>query len=277
MDALGIIGLAILAVTFLISYQGFKDHVYFERHLFRVRDIRYGKQYYRLVTSGFLHTGWVHLLFNVITFYCFGGSIEETVGIRNFLLIYLASLLGGNLFSLFLHRHDSEYSAVGASGAITGLVFAAIALYPGMRVGMVGIPYFMAGWLYGLLYVLLSAYGISARRDNIGHDAHLGGGLVGLGVVVALRPELLITNYLAISAILLPALGFIYLLLKKPEALVLGNFFTAAPGYQTTDDRHKASKRQQDADLDQLLDKINRKGFDSLSAREKKELEELSR
>jgi len=275
MNELGIIGLVLVAVTFLVSYKGFKDPVYFDRHLFRVKDILYRRQYQRLLSSGFLHVGWVHLLLNVATFYCFSGSLEASVGYGNFLLIYFASLLGGNLFSLLLHRHDAQYSAVGASGAISGLVFASIALYPDMGVGL--FDFYLPGWLYGLLYVVYSAYGISARRDNIGHDAHLGGGLVGLLVVVALEPALLLTNYLAIGAIVGPTLVFLYLLLKNPAAGALGSFFSAAPGYQSLDDRYHSQQQQQQAHLDALLDKINRKGFDSLSAREKQELKELSR
>jgi membrane associated rhomboid family serine protease len=262
MNELGITSLAILAVTFLASYQGFKSPEYFDRHVFRIKDILYGKQYLRLLSSGFLHTGWVHLLFNVATFYCFSTSLEATVGIRNFLIIYFASLLGGNLLSLFLHRRDSGYSAVGASGAITGLVFAAIALYPGMSVGLLGL--WIPGWLYGLLYVLYSAYGITARRDNIGHDAHLGGGVVGLLAVLSMAPALL-------------TLAFGYLLIRKPEAMLLGKLFGPAPQYETADDKYQARKKQQEAGLDELLDKISRQGLHSLSTREKKELEELSR
>ena len=275
MPDFGVIGLIILLLTFLASYKGFKDSNFVEQYIFRVEDILYGRQYYRLITSGFLHAGWWHLLLNVVTFYCFSSGVEFLVGYGNFLLIYAASLVGGNLFSLFLHRHESDYSALGASGAISGLVFASIALYPGIEVGLLGI--FMPGWLYGMLYVVFSAYGITVRRDNIGHDAHLGGGLVGLFTVILMRPELLRTNYATIAAILLPALGFFYLIIKKPEALTLGNFFSSGPGYQTVDDRYHARLRQQEDDLDQLLDKINRQGLESLNAREKKQLEKLSR
>lgn len=275
MPEFGIIGLAILLVTFFVSYKGFKDPGYLDRYAFRVQDIRYGRQYYRLLTSGLLHTGWVHLLLNALTFYWFSSSVELMLGYRNFLLLYVGSLVGGNLFSLLLHRHEDDYSAVGASGAISGLVFAAIALFPGMDVGMLGL--YVPGWLYGLLYVVFSAYGITVQRDNIGHDAHLGGGLVGLAIVVGLRPELLFTNYVAIVAILVPALVFFYLLLKKPEALLVGSLFRSAPAYQTVDDKYHARQQEAAENLDRLLDKINHKGFESLSAREKKQLEELSR
>ena len=275
MTDFGIVGLVILLITFFVSYKGFKDPGYFDRYAFRIDDIRYGRQYYRLLTSGLLHTGWAHLLINGLTFYWFSSSVEAMLGYRNFLILYTVSLLGGNLFLLFLHRNDSAYTAVGASGAISGLVFAAIALFPGMEVGMLGI--YIPGWLYGMLYVVYSAYGITARRDNIGHDAHLGGGLVGLATAVIMQPELLLTSYVAIAAILAPTLVFFYLLVKKPEAMVLGNFFRSTPAYQTVDDKYHTRQQAQAEDLDRLLDKINHKGFESLNAREKKQLEKLSR
>ncbi len=274
MTEFGIIGLLILIVTFLVSYQGFKNPAYLDQYAFRIKDIRYGHQYYRLLTSGLLHTGWVHLLLNAMTFYCFSSGVEMMVGFRNYFIIYVASLVGGNLLSLLLHRHEPDYTAVGASGAISGLVFAAIALFPGIEVGMLGI--YLPAWLYGLLYVVFCAYGITTRLGNIGHDAHLGGGLVGLLTVIIMRPEILRTNYLVVIAILVPAVAFAYLLIKKPEGLLRGTFF-AAPEYQTADDRYHARKRQEEAELDELLDKISRKGLESLSPREKKELEKLSR
>ena len=276
MTEFGIVGLTIVVVTFLVSYQGFRKPEYFDQYAFRIKDILYGRQYYRLLTSGLLHTGWPHLLLNMLTFYWFSSSVELLVGYRNYALIYFASLLGGSLLSLLLHRREADYTAVGASGAISGLVFAAIALFPEMKVGFPEVL-MVPGWLYGLLYVLFCAYGITARLGNIGHDAHLGGGLVGLLTVLLLRPELLHTNALAVGAILLPALAFFILLLKKPGALLTGSLFKAAPDYQTADDRYHTGQRDEEAELDALLDKISRKGIDSLSAREKRQLEKLSR
>jgi len=275
MDDLGIVGLGLVFVLVLVSYRGMQDPAYFARYAFEVGAIRYRRQYLRLLTSGFLHVGWWHLGFNVLTFWCFGGALETLVGMQDFLLLYFVSLVGGNLFSLWLHRHEPRYTAVGASGAISGLIFASIALFPGIEVGMVGI--YLPGWLYGFLYVLLSAYGITVRRDNIGHDAHLGGGLVGLVTAIGLVPEILRLNYLPILAIALPAAVFLYLLLRRPAGRLLGNLFASGPHYQTVDDRYHARKREDAAELDELLEKISDKGLKGLSKREKRQLEELSR
>lgn len=173
MTEFGIIGLAILLVTLLVSYQGFKKPEYLDQYAFRIQDIIYGRQYYRLLTSGLLHTDWTHLLMNVLTFYYFSSVVEILVGYRNYAIVYIVSLLGGNLLALLLHRREPDYTAVGASGAISGLVFAAIALLPEVKVGIPGVL-LVPGWLYGLLYVVFCAYGITKRLGNIGHDAHLG-------------------------------------------------------------------------------------------------------
>src|SRR5205085_7101779 len=123
----------IILANGLVSYQGLRNYHYFDKYSFQVDEILLGKDYKRLVTSGFLHVSWTHLIFNMITFYCFSYGLEATLGATKFLMIYFGSLLGGNLLSLFIHRHHHDYSAVGASGAISGLVFASIALFPEME------------------------------------------------------------------------------------------------------------------------------------------------
>ncbi|RSK44018.1 rhomboid family protein [Hymenobacter rigui] len=275
MNDLGIVGLGLVLLTCFVSYQGLNDPAYFARHAFEVGPIRYRRQYQRLLSSGFLHVSWWHLGFNMLTLWCFGGALEALVGMQNFLTLYFTSLIGGNLFSLWLHRHEARYSAVGASGAVSGLIFASIALFPGIEVGMLGI--YLPGWLYGLLFVLLSAYGITVRRDSIGHDAHLGGALVGLTTMLVIQPELLRTNYLTVLAIVVPAVGFLYLLLRRPAGRLRGNLFNVEPGYQTLDDRDRAKKQREEAYLNELLDKINQQGLEGLSRREKKTLDDWSR
>lgn len=275
MNDLGIVGLGLVLLTCFVSYQGLNDPTYMARYAFEVGLIRHGRQYQRLLSSGFLHVSWWHLGFNMLTLWCFGGALEQLVGMQNFLLLYFAALVGGNLFSLWLHRHEDRYAAVGASGAVSGLIFAAIALFPGIEVGLLGI--YLPGWLYGLLFVLVSAYGITVRRDTIGHDAHLGGGLAGLATLLLLRPDVIRFNYLPILAIVVPAVGFLYLLVRRPAGRLRGNLFNAEPRYQTLDDRDRAKKQREEAYLNELLDKINQQGLDGLSSREKKKLDDWSR
>src|ERR1700754_1606836 len=128
----GIIGLILIIANFAISYKGFTNEAFFDRYKFEVDKILINKDYKRLVTSGFLHVSWSHLIFNMISLYFFSG-VESYLGSGRFLIIYFSSLVGGELLSLLVHKNHGEYSSVGASGAICGIIFAAIAILPGFN------------------------------------------------------------------------------------------------------------------------------------------------
>src|SRR5689334_3800677 len=161
----------------------------------------------------------------MVSLYFFSTNLESYLGPFRFLLIYLASLVGGNLFSLFIHRNHGDYSAVGASGAVCGVIFASIALFPGFGIGFFFLPISLPGWIYSLGFVLFSIYGIKSRRDNIGHDAHLGGALIGMLVAILTNPLVVTENYLPILCIFVPSAIFIYIIIKKPGFLLVDNFF----------------------------------------------------
>lgn len=275
---IAIIGIVIIAANVLVSYKGFADHSFLEKYKFEVDKILIDKAYIRLISSGFLHIDWQHLLFNMISLYLFSESLEFEVGPLHFLIIYFASLLGGNLFALFIHRNHGDYSAVGASGAVCGIIFASIALFPGMGIGFFMLPVFIPGWLYGLLYIGYTIYGIKSRRANIGHEAHMGGALVGMLVAILIYPDALVQNYIPILVVLVPSVVFIYLVITKPQLLLVDNFYfkTHKKNY-TIDHRYNEQKVNSQKELDLLLDKINKKGIDSLTAKEKRKLEELSK
>src|SRR5690349_14607595 len=117
---MGTISILIIILTAFVSYNGLKSRRFLRRYEFQVDKVLLRKDYKRLVTSGFVHLSWTHLIFNMLTLFLFSATIESTLGIPRFLIIYFGSLLGGNLFALFIHRNHGEYSAVGASGAING-------------------------------------------------------------------------------------------------------------------------------------------------------------
>jgi membrane associated rhomboid family serine protease len=220
MEDIGIVTLGIIGLNGIVSYFGFNNHAFFENNLFQVRAILAGKDYKRMITSGFLHADWGHLLFNMISFYSFSTSLEYYLGPVKFLILYFVSLIGGNMLSLFIHQRHGNYRAVGASGAVCGIIFAAIALFPGIEVGFIFIPIPIPGWIFGIIYALYTIYGIKSNLGNIGHEAHLGGGIIGLVVAVVLVPAVLTTNLFAISMIAIPTLGFIIVLIVKPGLLI---------------------------------------------------------
>src|SRR5439155_6170860 len=118
-----------------------------------------GKEYYRLVTSAFLHADWQHLIVNMLSLHFFGSNVELMVGKAQFLLIYFGAVVGGNLLSLYVHRHH-HYLAYGASGGVCGIIFAHILLFPGGSIRMYFIPIGVPSWLYAIGFILYSFYGM---------------------------------------------------------------------------------------------------------------------
>jgi membrane associated rhomboid family serine protease len=276
MELTGAIGFIIIAITVLFSIRGFGNHAMFARYAFEVERIQVHREYYRFFTSALLHVNWMHLLFNMFALYAFSTGLEFSLGWLNFLIIYVASLLGGNLFALFIHRHHADYTAVGASGAVSGVIFACLALYPGMSVNLFMIlP--MPGWLFTILFVLISLYGIRSRSDNIGHEAHLGGALIGMTTLIIMRPEVVLTNYIPILLIAVPSIVFIVFILRRPEALYVDNLFYKTHQHYTIDDRYNMSQRNKQEEVDRILEKIHKKGMQSLTRREKQTLKEYSK
>ena len=236
------------------------------------------KDYKRLLTSGFLHVGWAHLIFNMISLYAFSGTIENELGNGQFLVIYFASLLGGSLFSLLIHKQHGDYSAVGASGAVSGVIFASIALFPGVGIGFFFLPFSIPGWLFGIVYVGFSLYGIKSKNDNIGHEAHLGGALAGMAVALCMQPYALAENYITILIIAVPAIVFTWLIIKKPGLLLIDNYFYKThQDFYSVDHKYNAEKTRKQREIDAILDKIGNKGMDSLSPKEKQRLKEYSK
>lgn len=273
---IGIVSLIIILITVIVSYKGFKDDHFFTTYAFNTSRVLGQKDYKGLVTSGFLHGSWKHLLFNMVSLYSFS-SLEYAVGPLYFVLLYMTSLVGGNLLSLYMNRLNSQYTAVGASGAVCGIIFASVAYDPGIELGLIMVPgVYIPGWLFGLIYVAITIYGIGAKNDNVGHEAHLGGAITGELLLIGLYPEKIFDNTLPIILTLVPALIFLFFVHQRPAYTVTGSFARRNVG-ETKDDRYNREKRQQQAELDSILEKIHTSGFDSLTVKEKDRLDKLSR
>lgn len=207
MPQVDFVTIIIIAANALISMKGLNDFSFFEKYKFNIAAIRKGEQI-RMFSSGFLHVDFPHLLFNMLTLYFFAGVVIGSVGVVKFLLIYLASLLVGNLLSFYFHKDEYHFSAVGASGAVTGVLYSAILFYPDMGLYLFFIPIAIPAWIFGLVYLLYSIYGMKTRIGNLGHDAHFGGAIAGyaltlLFVPVLLQSSLWIVLVLAVPIVLL--------------------------------------------------------------------------
>jgi len=210
------------------------------------------------------------------TLYFFSDVLDSVYGITIYLSIYFGSLMGGNLLALFVHKNHGDYRAVGASGAITGLIFAAIALFPGMKLNPMFIPIGIPSWLFGIAYVLSSIYGIKSDRDNIGHEAHLGGGVAGLMIAVFFFPQSITENPLPIFLILIPSVVFIMLIIFKPNLLMFNNSIARADKKPSVEENYLTQQIAKRKEIDALLDKISKNGIDSLSKKEKARLKKLT-
>lgn len=204
--------LIIIAVTAVVSYLGFSKPGVFENYKFNVSDIVVRKEYIRLLSAGFLHADWMHFFFNMLTLYFFGPIVLQAFGAVGFIVVYFGSILLGNLFSLYLYRHQGWYSAIGASGGVSGILFAAIAVYPQIGIYFFFIPIPIPGYIFGLLYFGYSVYMMLNPKphDNIGHAAHLGGAFFGLVYSIALLPELALGNARFLLIMALPLLYLAY-------------------------------------------------------------------
>ena len=187
---IGIYTLIIIALNALCSFKGFKAGSFFESYKFNVAGVQRG-EYLRVLVSGFLHVDLQHLLFNMITLYFFANNVIYSVGPFYFFLIYFGSLIFGNLLSYYFHKNEPYYSAVGASGAVTGILYAAILLYPGMELYLYFIPIPIPSYIVGVGYMLYSIYGMKSRTGNIGHDAHFGGAIGGYVLTILIVPQVI--------------------------------------------------------------------------------------
>ncbi len=182
--------LFLILANVLASLKGFNDLPFFNTYKFQVGKILNGEKL-RMLTSGFLHADWMHLGFNMYALYLFGDYVMSGFSGINFLVIYFGSLLAGSIYSLSQHKKEPYYSAVGASGAVSGVVFSAIMLYPNMKLMMFPLPIPIPGYLFGIGYLLYSIYGMKKQLGNIGHSAHLGGAIGGYVITLFLRPGVL--------------------------------------------------------------------------------------
>jgi membrane associated rhomboid family serine protease len=231
MGDITLVALGVIALNGLISWKGFNDHAFFDKYKFQVGSIVHHKEYYRILSSGFLHVDFTHLLFNMLTLYFFSNTVigffaspsgflfgdfsqaNIKVGYGMYLLIFLAAVIGGNILSLLIHKKDNWYSAVGASGGVTGILFAAIAAFPEMELRLFfAIP--IPAWIFAILYLGYSVYGMKTNLGNIGHSAHLGGAIVGMLTTIIFYPVLLQINTLYIVGMIVPLIVLFVMILK---------------------------------------------------------------
>ena len=202
--------LVIMAITALVSFKGFNDLAFFRKYEFHIGSIRAGQQY-RMITSAFLHADIGHLAFNMLTLYFFAPVVYNYLGNFSFVVVYFGSLIAGSLLTLLFHKNDYSYRAIGASGAVIGVLYSAILLQPDMNLYLFFIPIPIPAYLFGIGYLLYSIYGMKAKRDNIGHTAHFGGAIGGYVITILKQPQMLTDNTLMVVILAIPIIVLFFM------------------------------------------------------------------
>ena len=191
---------AIIVSNVILSFFGFKNQFFFNKYQFQMAKIKAGEQI-RMWSSGFLHVDFNHLFVNMLSLYFFAGYVVYSLGEMKFLALYLSSLYLGNYLSFRFHNQQDNYTAVGASGAVSGVVYSAVLLYPEMKMILIFFPIPLPGYVMAALYMAYTIYGMRKQRDNIGHTAHFGGAIAGLLTTIAFVPSVIIESGFYLSYI----------------------------------------------------------------------------
>lgn len=185
--------LIIIAITCVVSFAGFSNPRLIDRLILWPPALTRGKEYWRLASCGLIHADVPHLLFNMLTLYFFGRQMEgfyaRYVGDFGFALFYVGGLVVSSLPSYLQHKDDSRYRSLGASGAVSAVLFAYILLAPWAKIIVFVIP--MPAIIYAVLYIAYTIYMDRQRSDNINHSAHLWGAIYGVLFTVLMEPRVI--------------------------------------------------------------------------------------
>lgn len=184
--------LIITIVTVLVSLAGFRSEKVINDLIFYPPAVTENKQYYRFITCGFIHADIAHLAFNMISFYLFSNGLVEPAFIEFFgnygkaalVLMYLLALIVCLLPTYFKNKYNQNYRSLGASGAVSAVVFAGLMISPLSQIGFFIIPPIIPGFIFGPLYLIISAYMEKRGGDNINHSAHIWGAIFGLAFII---------------------------------------------------------------------------------------------
>lgn len=186
----------IFIFTVVTSIYAFNDSSLYGKFMLHPYSVYRRSNVYTLVTSGLIHGSWMHLIFNMFTFYFFAFTLEKTMGSIPFAIVYFVGLILSDIPSVIKHKDDFHYHSLGASGAISAVLFSYILYYPLNTLMIFPLPVPIWAVLFGFLYLIYCYYMSRSSRDNINHDAHLFGAITGIIVTIILIPGI-VPHFLA--------------------------------------------------------------------------------
>lgn len=181
----------IFVFTLVTSLYAFYDQSLYGKFMLHPYSVSKGNKVFTLITSGLIHADWMHLFFNLFTFYAFAFMLEQMMGSWQFGLMYFIALILSDLPTVFKHKDDFHYNSLGASGAISAVLFSYILYNPLSKIYIMFIPIGIPAVAFGGLYLIYCAYASKNSRDNINHDAHFFGALTGLIFTVIFVPGII--------------------------------------------------------------------------------------
>jgi len=184
----------ILIITVAISIAGFSNEQIINKLILWPRKMDNPAEYYRLLTSGFIHNDWNHLIFNMITFYFMAPYVEQILAVNGkptelFLMLYLSAIVIASLPSFLKNRNNSYYRSLGASGGVAAVLFFTIYYMPWSQVRMIFIPIGIPSIIFGGLYLAYEAYMAKRGAGNVNHNAHIVGSIFGLLFALVVDPS----------------------------------------------------------------------------------------
>jgi membrane associated rhomboid family serine protease len=198
----------IIVLTVTVSLLAFNNHEIFRRMVFNAYDIKHFKNTYRFLSYALIHADWMHLLINMMVLYSFGRIVEQYYevffglkGILYYILLYIGGIALSTLPAYGKHKDDYSYTAVGASGAVSAVVFASILFDPLNKIYLFFIPIGIPAIIFGVLYLIYSGYMGKKNVDNIGHDAHFWGAIFGFVFTLVLKPTLIVRLFSILAEI----------------------------------------------------------------------------
>ncbi|MGG9972408.1 rhomboid family intramembrane serine protease [Ferruginibacter sp. SUN002] len=184
---------SIIAITVLTTLLGFNSQDIRSKALFYPYQMTGPSQYYRFFSHGLIHADYVHLFFNMFTLYSFGRVVEIFLFTKTeYVILYVSALAASSIFDFFRNRKNYNYAALGASGAVSAVVFATLIFDPWEKgIALFGLPFLaIPNILFAILYIWFCAYMDKRGKDNIGHNAHLWGSVYGFLLTAVLKPDL---------------------------------------------------------------------------------------
>ena len=187
----------IFVFTIITSLYAFYDNSVYGKFMLHPYSVSKGQNVYTLITSGLIHADWMHLFFNMFTFVAFAFTLERLMGSWQFGLLYFLGLVLSDIPTVFKHKDNFHYNSLGASGAISAVLFSFILFNPTSGIRILFIPFDIPAYIFGFLYLIYCAYASRNSRDHINHDAHFFGALTGLIFTIIFVPGI-IQNFITL-------------------------------------------------------------------------------